>query len=67
MVHNNTEHNIIQQTSYKLTFMYYNWPRTVRALAPCQHADKLSYQVGEHILQCTLDYPQIQEGQHKVG
>ena len=40
--------------------MYYNWPKTVRVPAPCQHADKLAYQVDEHIPQGFLDYLQVQ-------
>lgn len=39
----------LQRLTYKLTFMYYNWPGTVRVPAPCQYAHKLAYLVGENL------------------
>lgn len=36
----------IQQLSYKLTHLYFNWPGTVRVPAPCQNAHKLAFQTG---------------------
>ena len=45
MVHDNRvlKPGVPQQTSYKLTHMYYNWPKAVRVSAPCQHSHNLSY------------------------
>merc|ERR1712226_286792 len=39
--------DIIQQLTYKLTHLYFNWPGTVKVPAPCQYAHKLAYLVGE--------------------
>ena len=39
----------IQQITYRMTHMYYNWPGTVRVPAPCQYAHKLAYLVGQNI------------------
>lgn len=39
----------LQQLSYKLTHMYFNWPGTVRVPAPCQYAHKLVDLVGEQL------------------
>jgi len=36
----------LQQLSYKLTHLYYNWPGTVRVPAPVQYAHKLAFLVG---------------------
>jgi len=41
----------IQQLTYKLTHLYYNWPGTVRVPAPCQYAHKLAFLVGESLHQ----------------
>lgn len=43
---NNFEPDILQKLTYKLCFLYYNWPGTVRVPAPCQYAHKLAYLVG---------------------
>jgi len=39
----------LQQLTYKLTHLYYNWPGTVRVPAPCQYAHKLAFLVGESL------------------
>jgi len=36
----------IQQLTYKLTHLYFNWPGTVRVPAPVQYAHKLAFLVG---------------------
>ncbi|XP_063698555.1 protein argonaute-3 [Culicoides brevitarsis] len=41
--------DVIQRLAYKLCFMYYNWPGTVRVPACCQYAHKLAFLVGQHI------------------
>ncbi|GAB0095298.1 Protein argonaute-3 [Sergentomyia squamirostris] len=41
--------DIVQKLAYKLTFMYYNWPGTIRVPACCQYAHKLAYLIGEHV------------------
>lgn len=46
---NNFEPDILQQLTYKLCFLYYNWPGSVRVPACCQYAHKLAYLVGLHI------------------
>jgi aubergine-like protein len=43
---NQFEPDIVQQLTYKLTYLYYNWPGAVRVPAPCQYAHKLAYLVG---------------------
>ena len=43
---NNFRPDIIQRLTYKLCFLYYNWPGTVRVPAPCQYAHKLADLVG---------------------
>jgi len=39
----------IQQLTYKLTHLYFNWPGTVRVPAPVQYAHKLAFLVGTSI------------------
>ncbi|XP_075262677.1 piwi-like protein 1 [Convolutriloba macropyga] len=39
----------IQSLAFKLTFLYYNWPGSVRVPAPCQYAHKLAQLVGMNI------------------
>lgn len=39
----------LQQLSYKMTHMYYNWSGTVRVPAPCQYAHKLAFLVSQSI------------------
>lgn len=39
--------DILQRVSYKLCYMYYNWPGAVRVPACCQYAHKLCALVGE--------------------
>eukprot|EP00300_Choanocystis_sp_HF-7_P007998 c15637_g1_i2.p1 GENE.c15637_g1_i2~~c15637_g1_i2.p1 ORF type:complete len:484 (+),score=135.25 c15637_g1_i2:311-1762(+) len=39
----------MQQLTYKLTHLYYNWSGTVRVPAPCQYAHKLAFLVGQSI------------------
>lgn len=39
----------MQQLSYKLTHMYYNWSGTVRVPAPCQYAHKLAFLVAQNL------------------
>jgi aubergine len=39
----------LQRLTYKLCFLYYNWPGTVRVPAPCQYAHKLADLVGTSI------------------
>lgn len=41
--------DIMQSLTYKLCFMYYNWPGSVRVPAPCQYAHKLADLVGVSI------------------
>lgn len=39
----------VQQMTYKLTHLYYNWPGTVRVPAPCMYAHKLAKLMGESL------------------
>lgn len=39
----------LQQLTYKLTHLYYNWPGVVRVPSVCQYAHKLAYLVGESL------------------
>ncbi|XP_052864304.1 protein argonaute-3 [Anopheles cruzii] len=41
--------DILQRLSYKLCFLYYNWPGSVRVPACCQYAHKLAYLVGQSV------------------
>ncbi|XP_055911029.1 protein argonaute-3 [Eupeodes corollae] len=41
--------DILQRLSYKLCFMYYNWPGTVRVPACCQYAHKMAYLIGQSV------------------
>ncbi|XP_013104346.2 protein argonaute-3 [Stomoxys calcitrans] len=41
--------DILQRLSYKLCFMYYNWPGTIRIPACCQYAHKMAYLVGQNM------------------
>uniref|UniRef100_A0A1B0DD99 Uncharacterized protein n=1 Tax=Phlebotomus papatasi TaxID=29031 RepID=A0A1B0DD99_PHLPP len=45
----NLSADVVQKLAYKLTFMYYNWPGTIRVPACCQYAHKLAYLIGEHV------------------
>ncbi|XP_034669436.1 protein argonaute-3 [Drosophila subobscura] len=47
--------DIIQKLSYKLCFLYYNWPGTVRIPACCMYAHKLAYLVGQSIQRNVAD------------
>jgi len=51
VVHDSSDYSpdIIQRLSYKLCFLYYNWPGTMRVPACCQYAHKLAYLVGKSI------------------
>ncbi|KAH7977654.1 hypothetical protein HPB49_003141 [Dermacentor silvarum] len=39
----------MQQLSYKLTHLYFNWPGTIRVPAPCQYAHKLAFLAGHSL------------------
>lgn len=39
----------VQRLTYKLCHLYYNWPGTIRAPAPCQYAHKLAQLVGQYV------------------
>uniref|UniRef100_A0A1I8JVL5 Uncharacterized protein n=1 Tax=Anopheles quadriannulatus TaxID=34691 RepID=A0A1I8JVL5_ANOQN len=41
--------DILQQLSYKMCYMYYNWTGTIRVPACCQYAHKLAYLVGQSV------------------
>lgn len=41
--------DVLQRLSYKLCFLYYNWPGTVRVPACTQYAHKLSQLIGMHV------------------
>lgn len=47
---NNYPMDVIQRLTYKLCFLYYNWPGTVRVPACCQYAHKLAFLVGQSLL-----------------
>lgn len=39
----------IQQLTFKLCHLYYNWPGTIRVPAPCHYAHKIAFLVGQSI------------------
>lgn len=39
----------LQRLTYKLCFLYYNWPGAVRVPACCQYAHKLAFLVGNSL------------------
>jgi aubergine-like protein len=41
----------IQDLSYKLCYMYYNWSGPIKVPAPCMYAHKIAYLYGERISQ----------------
>lgn len=41
----------LQQLTYKMTHLYYNWSGTTRVPAVCQYAHKLAFLVGQFIHQ----------------
>uniref|UniRef100_A0A182QHG7 Uncharacterized protein n=1 Tax=Anopheles farauti TaxID=69004 RepID=A0A182QHG7_9DIPT len=41
--------DILQRLSYKLCFMYYNWPGSIRVPACCMYAHKLAYLIGQSV------------------
>lgn len=47
--------DILQRLSYKLCFLYYNWPGTVRVPACCQYAHKLAFLVGQSVRRPTAE------------
>ncbi|XP_030382554.1 protein argonaute-3 [Scaptodrosophila lebanonensis] len=47
--------DIIQKLSYKLCFLYYNWPGTVRVPACCMYAHKMAYLIGQNVQRDTAE------------
>ncbi|XP_049278639.1 protein argonaute-3 [Anopheles funestus] len=41
--------DVLQRLSYKMCYMYYNWPGTIRVPACCQYAHKLAYLIGQSV------------------
>ncbi|XP_053676934.1 protein argonaute-3 [Anopheles nili] len=41
--------DILQRLSYKMCYMYYNWPGSIRVPACCQYAHKLAYLIGQSV------------------
>ncbi|KAL6063565.1 Piwi-like protein 1 [Balamuthia mandrillaris] len=39
----------MQSLTYKMCFLYYNWPGTVSVPSPCQYAHKIAFLVGQSI------------------
>jgi aubergine-like protein len=39
----------MQRLTYRMTFLYYNWPGCVRVPSPCQYAHKVAYLAGENL------------------
>ncbi|KAJ5069121.1 piwi-like protein [Anaeramoeba ignava] len=50
-LHDSSICDILQQITFKLCHLYYNWPGPVRVPAVCQYAHKLSFLVGQSIHQ----------------
>lgn len=59
-----TRYNVIHETTnlqpdhhhqlaYRLSHLYYNWPGTIRVVAPCHYAHKLAFLIGQHVHQDT--------------
>jgi len=42
---------IIQNLTYKMSYMYYNWTGTIKSPSPCQYALKIAKLYGQHIQQ----------------
>lgn len=51
VVHNQPDYSpdILQRLSYKLCYLYYNWPGSVRVPACCQYAHKMAYLIGQSV------------------
>ena len=51
VIYNTTKWNLdrIQQWTYMMTHLYYNWPGTIRVPASCQYAHKLAFLVGQSL------------------
>lgn len=51
VVHNTPDlsPDILQRLSYKLCYLYYNWPGSVRVPACCQYAHKMAYLIGQSV------------------
>ncbi|XP_032595501.1 protein argonaute-3 isoform X1 [Drosophila grimshawi] len=47
--------DIIQKLSYKLCYMYYNWPGTIRVPACCMYAHKMAYLIGQSVQRDTAN------------
>ncbi|XP_055386701.1 protein argonaute-3 [Condylostylus longicornis] len=47
--------DILQRLSYKLCFLYYNWPGTITVPACCQYAHKMAFLVGQSIKKPTSE------------
>jgi aubergine-like protein len=45
----NIKPDLIQKFAFATTFMYFNWPGTIRVPAMCQYAHKLAYLTGQHV------------------
>jgi len=42
---------VIQNLTYKMSYMYYNWTGTIKSPSPCQYALKIAKLYGQHIQQ----------------
>ncbi|XP_055640533.1 protein argonaute-3 [Toxorhynchites rutilus septentrionalis] len=51
VVHNQPDYSpdVLQRLSYKLCYLYYNWPGSVRVPACCQYAHKMAYLIGQSV------------------